>query len=473
MNSMLDARPRVAGPLDPGFAPAALANRRYRDAVKKAGKGVPVAIAVERENGLVYRSDLAVLPQNAATDADTLKVVERHIKSLLWAVGGWRVFVSGPSYIGEYIRQAYKTGGARGFDTDVMATSYDRAFAVEVVGASDVPKRRESASPIGGHLEGCRIGFDLGASDYKLAAVVNGEAVFSTEIPWTPSVQKDPSYHFTYIMKGLKEAAAHMPRVDAIGGSAAGIYVDNRPKIGSLFRSVPKDLFAAKVNPMFVEMQKEWGVPFVVANDGDVTALAGAMSLKRNAMLGIAMGSSQAGGFLNAKGCITGQLNELAFVPVDFNPAAVADEWSGDRGVGALYFSQQAVNKLAPSAGFLLPADMPLPERLKAIQAKADGGDAAAEKIFATIGVYLGYGLAHYTDYYDYENVLVLGRVMSGRGGEIIIAKAREVMEAEFPEIAARVSIHIPDEASRRVGQAVAAASLPEIGKRKKTARRK
>jgi predicted NBD/HSP70 family sugar kinase len=216
---------------------------------------------------------------------------------------------------------------------------------------------------------------------------------------------------------------------------------------------------------VFKRIQKEWGVPVVVMNDGDVTALAGALSLRKTGMLGVAMGSSEAGGFMDKQGRILGWLNELAFAPVDYNPAAVADEWSGDLGVGALYFSQQAVNKLLPAAGIAVPKDMGLPERLKEVQALMAKGDERAAKIYETIGVYLGYTIPHYADFYDYEHLLILGRVTTGQGGDIVLAKAREVLQREFPEVARAIALHVPDEKSRRVGQAVAAASLPELKK--------
>ena len=65
---------------------------------------------------------------------------------------------------------------------------------------------------------------------------------------------------------------------------------------------------------------------------------------------------------------------------------------------------------------------------------------------------------------YDFEYVLLLGRVTTGSGGEHIIERSKEVMAAEFPELAARIKFHIPDETEKRHGQAVAAASLPKIG---------
>lgn len=462
--SLLTAPPRMQAPLDPGFVPAILANRNYRAAIEAAKDTRRIAIAVERENGLISRSDLQVFAPGSAHETDTLRVIDRHLKFLLWAKGGWKIYLSGPSGYCQALQQRYTAGGARAFDADLMGRVYDQPFCVDIVSLDAMPDTQETSSSVGGHLDGCRIGFDLGASDYKLAAVIDGEAVFSTEIRWDPVVQSDPQYHYSRIAEGFKLAASKMPRVDAIGGSSAGIYINNQPKVASLFRGVSARDFTGVVKSMFERLQQEWNVPLVVINDGDVTALAGAMSLKRNAMLGIAMGSSEAVGYLNPKGRITGYLNELAFAPVDFSEQAAADEWSGDRGVGALYFSQQAVNKLAPAAGFSFPDDMLLPERLKVVQAKADDGDDNAGKIFESIGVYLGYSLPHYAEYYDYENVLILGRVTSGRGGEILLHRAKDVLKQEFPEEFERITIHVPDEQSRRVGQAVAAASLPEIG---------
>jgi predicted NBD/HSP70 family sugar kinase len=141
------------------------------------------------------------------------------------------------------------------------------------------------------------------------------------------------------------------------------------------------------------------------------------------------------------------------------------DEWAGDIGTGALYFSQQAVNKLLPAAKIELPAEMGLPERLKEVQALMAGGDERAAKIYETIGVHLGYALAHYADFYDFLQVLILGRVTTGKGGDIVLEKAKEVLLAEFPEMATKIELRVPDEKSRRVGQAVAAASLPRLKK--------
>ncbi|HSC89436.1 MAG TPA: hypothetical protein VLC09_19270, partial [Polyangiaceae bacterium] len=206
-------------------------------------------------------------------------------------------------------------------------------------------------------------------------------------------------------------------------------------------------------------------VPVAVANDGDVTALAGAMNLGDNAVLGIAMGTSEAVGYVNRQGLITGWLNELAFAPVDYSPEGGVDvEWSGDRGVGCQYFSQDAVIRLAPRLGIEFEASTSPGEKLKKVQEAFKAGDRRIAAIYESIGVYLGYALIHYAEFYDIKHVLLLGRVTSGEGGTILVDKAREVLALEAPELAAAITLHLPDEASRRVGQSIAAASLPKIG---------
>ncbi|MFW5997067.1 MAG: ROK family protein, partial [Lentisphaeria bacterium] len=458
-------KPQFVPPLDENFMPACLFNRYYRSKVKQAqaaGKEVcRFAIAVEAAPRSIGRYDVDIL--TAAEDQEeTWRFLERHLKFVLWLQGGYRVVVHGPQVFCRRFQQIYSPNGERAFDSGIMHKVYGRSLEIVIANREqEVPASQTNKQEIGGHLEGCRIGFDLGASDYKLAAVKDGKPVFSEEIPWNPAVQSDPSYHYQKIMEGLELAASKLPRVDAIGGSAAGIYINNQVKVASLFRAVPDDRFEAEVKDMFNRIAERWDVPLTVVNDGDVTALAGAMSLKTSNLLGIAMGSSEAVGYIDDEQRITGSLHELAFAPVDFYPDAPLDEWSGDRGGGALYFSQQAVNRLLPRAGIDLPDDVPVPEKLKEVQSLAEADDSRARSIFETIGVYLGYSLVHYHDYYKYDNVLLLGRVSSGAGGKVIVSKAREILEYAFPDLVGTIDLKVPDEKSRRVGQAVAAASLP------------
>jgi predicted NBD/HSP70 family sugar kinase len=460
-DSLFNAVPRTLPALDPGFRPLSLGLRAYKAALEEWPSKDRVCIALEGTSSAVSRQDLEIFPEAAGRQADNLQYVGWILNFLLWSRGGWRVVLSGPEDLCRALAADYASGGPRAFDADLMGQAFGKCFEFQVVAAAEVPAASSRPVMSGGHLDGCRIGFDLGASDYKVAAVKDGEAVFSEELPWNPKVEPDPAYHYERIQAGLKLAASHLPRVDAIGGSSAGILMDNQVMVASLFRAVPPGAFLEQVRPLFLRLQSDWGVPLEVINDGDVTALAGALSLGLTGVLGIAMGSSEAAGFLDRDGRITGWLNELAFAPVDANPEAGTDDWSGNPGIGAAYFSQQAVNKLAGPAGLSFPKDMGLPERLLQVQSLMAQGAPAARAIFETIGVYLGYVIPWYAEFYDMEHAMILGRVTSGPGGELILAKAKAVLADEFPEIARKVALFLPDEKSRRVGQAVAAASVP------------
>lgn len=370
--------------------------------------------------------------------------------------------LSGPRKLCLAIKQQYAATGNRAFDVKFMEGVYGRPMQVELRTFAEMPQAYERALLMDNRTNGCRLGFDLGASDFKISAVKRGKVVFSEEFPWDPRNQSDPEYHYKKLNEGLRKAATCLPHVDAIGGSTAGVVVDNRIQVASLFRAVPPERYAEAQN-MLLRLAKEWNVPLEVANDGDVTALAGLMSLGKKGILGVAMGSSEAAGFIDRKGCLTGRLSELAFAPVDLHPSAPADEWSGDVGVGATYFSQQAVNHLALKKGLRFPAKMPLPERLKKVQERMLDGDVTALTIFQKIGLYLGYTVPWYREFYGFDSMMILGRVTSGPGGVMILETARLILADQFPEVAEEVEVFMPDEKARRVGQSVAAATLPII----------
>jgi len=457
--------PRFLPPLEPEFRPAVLANRAFRGEVAASGRGVPLIIGLERSDGALSRVETVAFPDGHPRAGANLVYAERTVKFLLWARGGWKVYVGGPPSVGDHIAAVYAADGPRSFDFHFMGEQvYGRPFTVVRCAADAVPPAQERGQALGRHLDGCRIGFDLGASDVKVSAVVDGQAIFSEEIVWEPTGQTDPGYHYEHIVSALKLAQSKLPRLDAIGGSSAGVFVDNRPMVASLFRGIPAGRYG-EIRNLFLRIRAEFGVPLEVVNDGDVTALAGAMSLEDVGVLGIALGSSEAGGYVNLDGAITGWLNELAFAPVDYNPAAAVDEWSGDAGVGALYFSQQCVFRLAPRVGIELPSGATKADMLKHVQGDLEAGHAGATGIWQSIGIYLGYTVAHYADFYDLKHLLILGRVTSGRGGPLILDGAKAVLAAEFPELASRVNIQLPDEKSRRVGQSIAAASLPALSK--------
>ncbi len=438
--------------LDQEFIPAIVYNRKFLETATR-----PLQIAVERENGLIYRYDTKIGDDKDANNF----YVERLIKMLLWAVGGFKIYLNGDKDVYEYIKNAYTLEGLRKFDVDFMSGVYEHPF--EVVYTENMPEEKGNPVSIGRHLDGCRIGFDAGGSDMKVSAVVDGEVIFSEEIVWLPKLNDDPEYHYENIQKAIDLAASKMPRVDAIGVSSAGVYIANRAMVASLFIKVPRDKFNARIKDIYKNIAGD--IPVAVANDGDVAALAGAMHLNKNSILGVAMGTSEAVGYVDPNGNITGWLNELAFAPVDYNTDAMVDEWSGDFGCGCKYFSQDAVIKLAPKAGIELPEDLSLAEKLKVVQKYLAEGHEGAVQIFETIGTYFGYAIAYYSEFYDINYLQILGRVTSGKGGDIIIEKAKEVLNQEFPELATKVNLYIPDEYERRVGQSIAAASLPELAK--------
>ncbi|MEE1053389.1 MAG: ROK family protein [Acutalibacteraceae bacterium] len=454
---------KVNAKLDPQFTPMSLVCREMREATKEDGQDI--IIAVERNKGYTTTYKTRIFKDGTGKDAENYAFVERIVKTLLWVAGGYKIIIAGSDTVAQKIKEAYTPGGARDFDVHFMEGVYEQKFEVISVPLEDAPKDKSSASPVGRHLDGCRIGFDAGGSDRKVSAVIDGESVYSEEVVWFPKTNSDPEYHYQGILEAMKTAASKMPRVDAIGVSSAGVYIDNRIMVASLFLKVSDEDFEKRVKNMYLDVAKEIGenIPIEVANDGDVTALAGAMNLNDNSVLGIAMGTSEAAGYVDPQGNITGWLNELAFAPVDFCTDAMVDEWSGDYGCGVKYFSQDSVIKLAPAAGIELDENLSPAEKLRVVQNLMAEGDERAAAIYDTIGAYFGYAIAYYSEFYDIKHVLIMGRVTSGKGGEILLERAQEVLDTEFPELAKKINLNIPDENARRVGQSVAAASLPKI----------
>lgn len=457
-------KPKMKLKLDSLYTPVILANRAFLTSVKNTKKGVLVKIAIERSLGQVSSTNTFIFHEEDNQFEANYLYIERLVKTLLWLKGGWKIIFGGPLNIGERLIKAYQKDGIREFDANFMSNIYEKDFVIEVVDVNEVPSTFEESRAIGRHLDGYRIGFDAGGSDRKVSAVVNGVSIFSEEVVWHPKLNNDPKYHYDGIMDSIKRAASKMPRVDAIGISSAGIYIDKRVAAASLFLKVPKDKFDNEVRNMYLRIQKEFNnVPIEVINDGDVTALAGSMSLESNNVLGIAMGTSEAAGYIDGKGNITGWLNELCFVPIDYNKASMLDEWSGDYGCGVKYFSQDSVIKLAKPANIKLDEKLSPAEKLKVVQKLLEENDPRAEDIFSTIGCYLGYSIAYYAEFYDIKHVLILGRVTSGRGGNIILRVANNILKIEFNNLYQSLSLTLPDEKSRRVGQAIAAASLPKL----------
>lgn len=445
---------------DKNFKPISEELRNFRERVKKE-ESVTAKFVVERNGGFNYAISENIFKDEKHAEENYV-ICERLIKSALWIAGGYKIYVCAPLYMYNRIKDDYSENGKRKFDYDFMSGVYERPFEVVYTEEKDLPAPKKCSLDIGGHLKGCRIGFDAGGSDRKVSAVIDGEVVYSEEVVWNPKLSTDWRYQYDGIMDSMKRAASKMPRVDAIGVSSAGVYVDDKIMVASLFIKIPKEDYEAHVKNMYIDVAKEMGVPIKVANDGDVTALAGAISLKDNCVLGIAMGTSEAGGYINEDGNLNDWLSELAFVPVDLSETAMEDEWSKDCGVGVKYFSQDGIIKLAGLAGVEFEEGLTPAQKLVVVQKMLENGSDVAEKIYEDVGTYLGYAIAYYSEFYKIKNLLLLGRVTSGKGGSIIMDTAKKVLAAEYPEYA-NVNVTLPDEEFKRVGQSIAAASLTKI----------
>ena len=443
--------------LDPGFVPFGVWRKAYLK-----GATQPVAIAIEGEKGRISVHRTKIYGTAEMEQAD-YRYLERYVKFLLWSVGGFRIYVCGCSDLAQKLQKDFSTEGARAFDCTFFHQVYERPLEVLNLPLEECPQAHESSIPIGGHMDGCRIGFDAGGSDRKVSAVIDGQCVYSEEVIWHPKVNPDPSYQFGEIVEAFRTAASKMPRVDAIGVSSAGVFIGNAPMVSSIFYCVPRDRWE-EVKTVYDRAAAQIGnVPITVANDGDVSALAGAIGLGKGNIMGLAMGTSEAVGYVDHNQNILGWINELAFAPVDLQENAPVDEWSTDLGAGCKYFSQDAVARLAETTGISLDPTMTPAEKLIAVQKLMAQDDPRAIDIYETIGAYLAYTVIQYIQFYTIEHLMLLGRVMSGKGGERILKVCNQILRDEFPEVTEHCRVFLPDESIRRLGQSVAAASLPKI----------
>ena len=439
--------------LDAGFIPLARLNS---DHLRNACQ--PFHVAVERPDGVAVRH--VMIHGTRERFDDDVYFVRQTVKALLWSRGGFRVLLAGDGAVCQAVAAIFAPGGRGSFDADFMAGIYGRPFSVERT--DRVPEPWDSPRPAGGHTDGCRIGFDAGGSDRKAVAMIDGKVVYAEAVPWSPKSARLLACHADGIMAGLRSAAAHLPRVDAVGVSTAGICVEDRVMRSVLFEKVPRSEFDPAIYQSIVACMFG-AVPCAVINDGDASALAGAAALGETDVLGIAMGTSLAAGYVDSGGRVTGWLNELAFVPVDASPDAPVDPWSADRGCGASYLSQDGVIRLADLTRIELDSYLSPAQKLSAVQELAERGDPRALAVFDTVGMYLAHALALYRELYPFRHVVLMGRVTSGKGGEQILAQCRAILASEYPDVAQSAALHLPGEAKRLTGQAIAAATLPAL----------
>lgn len=412
-------------------------------------------LALERGEGeiKVYKTHIF----QSGHEEENLIYIERIVKFMLWAYGGYRFYLSGNRKVSEGLKRIYSKEGDRSFDYEFMRKVYGKSLQFIDVEEKDFPEEKEIPLKASMEKRGYKIGFDAGGSDRKVTATIDGEVIFDSEDIWFPKLNSDPEYHIKGIKDSIDRAKEALGgRVDAIGVSTAGIVVNNEIRVASLFLKVPQEVYSEKIVPIYKNLAKDYSCPVKVANDGDVAALAGAFSLGQGRMLGIAMGTSEAAGYVDENFNIKGYLNELAFAPVDTNINAPEDEWSGDKGVGSAYHSQDAVIRLAKEINIEMDESLSLAEKLKVVQKMANSGDNRAIQIFEKLGEYFGYSILWYKQFYPLKKVLLLGRVASGTGGDTLLLKAKEILKNQGSDI----EIIIPDEKSRRLGQSYTATLL-------------
>lgn len=442
---------------DKNFRPLSIEFENFQKEVELADNE-EVGFAIENGN-CNYVRFLKVFKEERFRKRNYL-ILERLIKSALWVVGGYKIYLTAPDYLFRAVSKDYSKTGKRAFDVNFMSDVYDKPFEVVKVLKEELPAAQTAGSEVKKAKEGYRIGFDAGGSDRKVSAISNGKVVYSEEVVWHPKLSKDWRYQRDEIKTAIKTAASKLPKVDSIGISTAGVVIDGRLMVSSLFIKVPHEDFDNHVKYIYLDIAQELGVPVKVVNDGDAAALAGAEAFSDVRLLGIAMGTSEAGGYVNENGGLNGWLNELAFVPIDVGYKTPMDDWSKDFGTGSKYFSQDGVIRLAEAAGVEFSKGLTLFSKLEKVQKAAESGNAAMKRIFEDIGVYLGYAIPWYAEFYKINRLLLLGRVTTGISGEIILESAKRVLDCEFQGRFKVLTVCLPDENFKRIGQSVAVAFI-------------
>lgn len=442
--------------LDPGFRPLSICEWDYRLAAERLGLPTDVyRFALRRSEDQVACQEVAAA-RAPELRPQTLDYLTQIVRSMLWIYGGWALYTDLPEDYLRELKERFSPSGPGGFDIGFIVRGiFGRDL--EWISGPEVPTPSGGGQLAGRNQRGWRLGFDLGGSDQKIALLdPEDNVLFADSVVWDPYPQSSPAWHRLKLKELLRLGASKVPRVDSVGGSVPGVLLGNSVKVSALFRGVgegvPERLFEEVV-------REEFGpVPFSLVNDGDAAALAGSILLKKKNLLGLAMGTSEAAGYIDGRGRVRPWFSELAFVPVAAGNA-FRDEWSGIEGAGAQYFSQQAVIRLAREAGFSLPEGLSKADQLVWIQEKLESGDPRAEAVYRTVGRYLGYSLPWYHRFYRMENVLLLGRVLKGTGGSLIAAEAEKILEAVFPSLDLRIITLESEDVLH--AQAVAAAFLP------------
>jgi len=479
---ILLSRPKVPAPLDPNFSPVVLAKRQYLEATKSCGDKLEWCLP--RNDGGCSRYALPVFSDGHEDIDASIYMAGVLIQEMIWQRSASELLLSGPKSICEALQRAYSAGGMYEYEASSMPKvcgTPGKPFQVRIVAASELPENKDFPQVCGKDANGCRLAFDLGKSDIKVVSVKDNEVLYSKETEWDVT-NPDPQYHYDAIKAALLLGKAALPKVDAVGGSATGtVSGANEATWCDIFPNVPPDVYKEKVVDIFVRLAKDVAgdVPLKVINDGEVTALAAVQKIKAGNVLGVSMGSSEGAGYANSDGNLMGWINELCYVRLDLNPMAPSDPWTkgAHSGISHMYLGQRGATKLAAAGGIEGPEHYIYPHKemctikhenhaqcLKLIQEamKDSTKEPRARLIYETVGTYFGYALAQYAEFYKIDHVMILGRVSKGAGGDIVLARSKEVLETEFPDLPPIV-FHTADDHFKAVGQCIAAAALPEI----------
>jgi len=481
---LLLVKPKVTAPLDPGFRPLILGKKKYLEAAKDCKDTLEWALV--RADGC-GRYSLPVFEDSSRDSRASSYLACILIQEMLWQRSGSELKLFGPARLCKAIKAAFSVGGAYEFEVKQMphvCGHAEKPFVVTIVDSvDDLPPAQDTPQECGTVADGCRLAFDLGKSDIKTVAVKDNEVLYSKETEWDVT-NADPDYHYNAIMTELKLAKEGLPRVDAIGGSATGtVSADNEATWCDIFPNVPPDVYKAKVVDIFKRMAKEIAgdVPLKVINDGEVTALAAFAKIGAGNVMGISMGSSEGAGYANAEGKLMGWISELCYCRIDLNPKAPTDPWTKGNHIGLshMYLGQRGATKLAVKAGVELKENWRYPhpdmctikhehhaQVLKEVQKaiKLPDKEEKVKQLYETCGVYLGYALAQYSEFYKIDHLMILGRVSKGDGGDIMLDTAKKVLKEEFPEYS-HIQFHTADDQFKGVGQCIAAAALPRLKK--------
>ncbi|HLC96663.1 MAG TPA: hypothetical protein VJH97_05045 [Candidatus Nanoarchaeia archaeon] len=442
---LLLQKPAIVPPLHPRFIPVSLGNTVFEEAAESSS-GYKIRVAYQRDENQIVHSTFHILPQWHTHADDNLEFTVDRLTSDIMVFGASDVYFSGPPDLGAQLRSIFSPGAGRHWVAEVLSKQSYGHFSFNVVAPQEIPEQHEDLFGVGGRLEGRVIAFDLGASNYKMGARNGDKIVFLGRFPWKPKETNDPEVLYQALRKGFLAAKEALPDYESVDGSASGVWVRNRLKIGNMARTVGIEKF----NSVIDRLEREFGVAFTILNDGNISGLGGALFIKgARGALAETFGSDEGGGYANLDGKMDSRLWELAFPRVDRYLYAPTDDWSHMPGIGGLYHSQRAITYLIPQSGI---KDTEIRDALRKVDYQgysykegdeikpdcaliatrymAQNGDERANDIFRSIAIIWGYSLPERLRYCDASHVAIMGRVAEGIGGEIITAGAQEVLSS-------------------------------------------